>query len=856
MRGKRIALVVGCNEFDSDAINNLDFTVNDAKAFHQRLVDPEIGNFDRENVHLLINPENHHFQKQLTSILKKANKNDTILFYYSGHGLLDEDVMYLAAKDTDIEYKQISALSANMIDEWLNTSRAGRICTILDCCHSGALGNQGKGGLDSKAIEKQLEHFSGKGKIIISSCQATQQAREKVDKQHGIFTYHMLQGMDGKADENQDGIITAEEVYRYVAEKMNEELGPTQLPTIKTNMTGGEFYLVVNGDLRVKAVRDVTEEVEGLITNDKLLFNQARAKIEEFEKQPGYSGEITALKESLLKQAEDVHLKYRSRLYNLVAERTITEGLLKEIIETIDQNSEKLFDGEEKIENNRWRIIRSHLTSEIADSALTKFWEHERKEFKEDGRPKDLQDKASGDGPDKKHDDVANKKDEHHNRNGAIKPGEDLGNTDTDGSESKETRGFLGRVKNKLVKSNLSWVLVFVATLGIVFAIAKYKNDEGVFDVTKLRPMVIVGQYDNATDVKKSYHFLFEAINQRLEKQGLDARIFTEDMTTVTLKGSKNNRNPLQPIIEQLKKGGIDLVGVASPRVTYVIRQALSAEPLVSPEYDDSPTYSSIIFVRRDFLDPQNTFDSANKTEAYYKTKTNTFRKVVMSVVGNTAGTDEQIALAYESSTSGYWYPRSEILSFLNAHSDLLVQEKEFVDMVVNYPHSDEIIEAVINQSAKVVAGATARFKFERYCGDNVNAPSYDGVCKDLVPITEIKGIPQGAFLAAGKLLEQKNVINIIKSEWGNAATMAREKCIFVHSESSKICKFITKNWRAIGNQHYATAGMHFNTADSKKSKKDDYYLSLLVVLVLIILAISLLYLVARTRQAAIANHD
>ena len=35
--------------------------------------------------------------------------------------------------------------------------------------------------------------------------------------QHGIFTYHLIQGLRGSADYDSDGLVTVDEAYRYVS---------------------------------------------------------------------------------------------------------------------------------------------------------------------------------------------------------------------------------------------------------------------------------------------------------------------------------------------------------------------------------------------------------------------------------------------------------------------------------------------------------------------------------------------------------------------------------------------------------------------------------------------------------------
>jgi uncharacterized caspase-like protein len=84
----------------------------------------------------------------------------------------------------------------------------------------------------------------GKGKVIISASSANEVSVENGELRHGVFTYYMLQGLRGKADTDQDGLITADEVYRYVSEKVTRATGQEQNP-VKKGAVEGQLVLGV-----------------------------------------------------------------------------------------------------------------------------------------------------------------------------------------------------------------------------------------------------------------------------------------------------------------------------------------------------------------------------------------------------------------------------------------------------------------------------------------------------------------------------------------------------------------------------------------------------------------------------------
>ena len=48
---------------------------------------------------------------------------------------------------------------------------------------------------------------------------------------HGIFTYYVVRGLEGEADENRDGIVTADELAEYVRRNVREATEGKQNPT-------------------------------------------------------------------------------------------------------------------------------------------------------------------------------------------------------------------------------------------------------------------------------------------------------------------------------------------------------------------------------------------------------------------------------------------------------------------------------------------------------------------------------------------------------------------------------------------------------------------------------------------------
>ena len=78
--------------------------------------------------------------------------------------------------------------------------------------------------------------------MIISSCSANEISKEDHNLQHGVFSYYMLEGLKGRADQDGNGIITVSELFRYISRKVPQASEQDQHPVRKDD-TEGELVI-------------------------------------------------------------------------------------------------------------------------------------------------------------------------------------------------------------------------------------------------------------------------------------------------------------------------------------------------------------------------------------------------------------------------------------------------------------------------------------------------------------------------------------------------------------------------------------------------------------------------------------
>ncbi len=249
------------------------------------MTDPEHGNFPKENVKLLLDE-----QATLTEIksamgtflARKAGEDDVVCIYFAGHGSPEIDstgkaddrlekfiVPYDAKKDDLFSY----GLSMETIRNIYERIESKRVIFFIDSCYSGEAGGRTFSRSDIKArnivgqliftriiecryaifsgeigmidyiaiSEKFIEQLSGEGRIIITASKPDELSLETDEFKHGIFTHYLAEGLKGEADINKDGVVTIDELYRYVYDKVSQKarlLGAQQHPLKKGTFIG------------------------------------------------------------------------------------------------------------------------------------------------------------------------------------------------------------------------------------------------------------------------------------------------------------------------------------------------------------------------------------------------------------------------------------------------------------------------------------------------------------------------------------------------------------------------------------------------------------------------------------------
>jgi hypothetical protein len=219
----RKALIVGIDHYD--AIKHLSGCVNDANAVKSILSRHADGSVNFAAPRLMVSKgigRQGITRRKLRDAAQElfADKSDIALFYFAGHGFIDETGGFLCATDSE-DGDDGFALSDLMA--FANRSPATNKVIILDSCHSGAAGKA--------QINKAFAEIN-EGMTILSASTADQYAMEVDGGGAGVFTTLMVDALSGAAA-NLVGEVTPGSIYAHI----DQSLGTwAQRPVFKTNV--------------------------------------------------------------------------------------------------------------------------------------------------------------------------------------------------------------------------------------------------------------------------------------------------------------------------------------------------------------------------------------------------------------------------------------------------------------------------------------------------------------------------------------------------------------------------------------------------------------------------------------------
>lgn len=265
--GDSWAIVIGIDDYAKWP--KLQYAARDAAAIRQILVDRYA--FASDHVFSLLNGD--ATRSNILSLFHDklvhggVQKNDRIFVFFAGHGATKKltsgrDLGYIIPAESDPDRFATDAIPMTEIQNIAENLSAKHVFFIMDACYSGLGLTRGAG--SSAYLRDNAKRI---GRQMLTAGGVDQMVADGGPDGHSIFTWTLLQGLEGKGDLNGDGLITATELAVYVAPAVANISQQTPAFGSLPGSKGGEFIFETPSET------EFINEQTAQLTSDAIMLN-------------------------------------------------------------------------------------------------------------------------------------------------------------------------------------------------------------------------------------------------------------------------------------------------------------------------------------------------------------------------------------------------------------------------------------------------------------------------------------------------------------------------------------------------------------------------------------------------------
>ena len=265
---RKVAVVIGIGSYADPAFPELKWAVKDAQEVGRILQDDQYGGFDR----VIFLTEQGQVRRdrilaEMVALRNDLRRQDTLVVYASTHGTMTIDAdgephLFLVTADTRPGDLRGTAIELAELQRFFSEMRADRKALVLDACYNG----QAKSTLQP-TVRQRLERMDetpvlsrkvrlGESEAHLFASTFGRPAREDDELEHGVYTYHLLDGLTWnqlEADTNGDGVISVYEAHDHARGKTLAYTTGAQVPEAYFRVVGrNDVILTGNPKDRLK----------------------------------------------------------------------------------------------------------------------------------------------------------------------------------------------------------------------------------------------------------------------------------------------------------------------------------------------------------------------------------------------------------------------------------------------------------------------------------------------------------------------------------------------------------------------------------------------------------------------------
>ena len=231
--------VAGGNGLPEDVVTPLRYAERDAEQLAAGLCR---SGYPADHVTLLLGPKATAaaIRQAVDSALRRLGKDDLLVIALSGHGMVHRKVTWFCPAGSDADRAE-TLVSVDGLFESLQASAAGKKVLVVDSCRRQ---------LTRQFVPKVEPGLAAKGRVgvkpaagpawLLFSCKEGEVAAEDDrlgDNQgHGVFFYHLIEAIRGRAATGSERSVSLVAAFDYVCAQVAKSHGGKQTPQLNSRL--------------------------------------------------------------------------------------------------------------------------------------------------------------------------------------------------------------------------------------------------------------------------------------------------------------------------------------------------------------------------------------------------------------------------------------------------------------------------------------------------------------------------------------------------------------------------------------------------------------------------------------------
>ena len=246
------AIVIGVSNYAH--AEPLRFAASDADAFSEFLQSPRGGGIPEDHIFTLLEDQATRFGVlvALEELQGKVQTGDTVYVYLAGHGFIKNRVGYFIPSDGALSLPAASAVNFAHLKSMVEAGLAHANTRILvtDMCNAGRIGPQQTelaSRIQNLLNEELLGIDAGGGTFLnLLASRPTEASWERDDLGSGVFTYALLEALNGQGAVPGSTVASAQGVVDYVRSEVPKYTANQQNPMSNDDFEPGLILSYLN----------------------------------------------------------------------------------------------------------------------------------------------------------------------------------------------------------------------------------------------------------------------------------------------------------------------------------------------------------------------------------------------------------------------------------------------------------------------------------------------------------------------------------------------------------------------------------------------------------------------------------